>query len=109
MQFEPLLPDDGAALDARTVALAQWCQGFLYGLGGGAIRDINALPGQVGEIVRDLAEITRAGADADDNEEANESAYVELVEFVRIAVQLVFEELSPLRDRPPLAVGEPLH
>jgi uncharacterized protein YgfB (UPF0149 family) len=33
--------------------------------------------------------------------ETNESAYAELVEFVRVGVQLVFEELGPLRDQPP--------
>ena len=56
------------------------------------------------EIVRDLGEITRAGVDASDSQEANESALAELVEFVRVGVQLVFDELQTLRDheqRPP--------
>jgi uncharacterized protein YgfB (UPF0149 family) len=108
MEFELLLPEDEASLDARTVALAQWCQGFLYGLGGSAIQDTNALPGEVGEIVRDLSEITRVGVDDGQSVESNESAYAELVEFVRVGVQLVFEELSPLRNQPS-SPGAPLH
>jgi len=108
MEFELLLPEDEAPLDSRTVALAQWCQGFLYGLGGSAIQDAGGLPGEVGEIVRDLSEITRVGVDSDQNAESNESAYAELVEFVRVGVQLVFEELSPLRDQPS-SPGAPLH
>jgi uncharacterized protein len=108
MEFELLLPEDEASLDARTVALGQWCQGFLYGLGGSAIQDTNALPGEVGEIVRDLSEITRVGVDDGQSVESNESAYAELVEFVRVGVQLVFEELSPLRDQPS-SPGAPLH
>jgi uncharacterized protein len=100
MEFDLLLPEDEASLDTRTVALAQWCQGFLYGLGGSAIQDTNGLPGEVGEIVRDLSEITRVGVDDGQSVESNESAYAELVEFVRVGVQLVFEELSPLRDQP---------
>ena len=108
MEFELLLPEDEAPLDTRTVALAQWCQGFLYGLGGSAIQDVGRLPGEVGEIVRDLSEITRVGVDGDQNSESNESAYAELVEFVRVGVQLVFEELSPLRDQPS-SPGAPLH
>ena len=108
MEFELLLPEDEAPLDSRTVALAQWCQGFLYGLGGSAIQDAGGLPGEVGEIVRDLSEITRVGVDSDQNSESNESAYAELVEFVRVGVQLVFEELSPLRDQPS-SPGAPLH
>ncbi len=109
MDFDPLLPEDEASLDARTVALAQWCQGFLYGLGGSAIQDTNGLPGEVGEVVRDFSEITRAGVDTGQSAESNESAYAELVEFVRVGVQLVFEELSPLRDQPPPPPGTPLH
>ena len=45
MEFELLLPEDEAPLDTRTVALAQWCQGFLYGLGGSAIQDVGRLAG----------------------------------------------------------------
>ena len=79
----------GSARYARTSALAEWCQGFLYGLGAGNIPDASRLPGEVGEIVRDFAEITRAGVDGAETEESNESAYAELVEFVRVGVQLL--------------------
>ncbi len=51
--------------------------------------------------MRDLGEITRAGVDASDSIEANESALAELVEFVRVGVQLVFDELESLRDKDP--------
>ncbi len=108
MTFQPLLPEDEQPLDARTAALAQWCQGFLYGLGSTALDDVRRLPGDVGEIVRDFGEISRAGVDSSENEESNESAYAELVEFVRVGVQLVFEELKPLRTQPKRPEG-PLH
>jgi uncharacterized protein YgfB (UPF0149 family) len=58
------------------------------------------LPGEAGEIVRDFAEITRAGVDARQGEESNESAYAELVEFVRVGVQLLFEDLAAARRLP---------
>jgi len=108
MEFEPLLPSDAQGLEVRTAALAQWCQGFLYGLGSGSIPDAGGLPGDVGEIVRDLTEITRAGVDDEQGEDSNEGAYAELVEFVRVGVQLVFEELAPVRDAP-LPDAAPLH
>ena len=63
MEFELLLPADAAPIALRTTALAQWCQGFLYGLGAGAMTDASTLPGEVGELVRDLVEITRASVD----------------------------------------------
>ena len=93
----PQLPDDEAPLEERTAALAQWCQGFLYGLGAGSITDASELPGEVGEIVRDFIEISRAAVDAESGEESNENAYAELVEFVRVGVQLLFEELASAR------------
>jgi len=107
-EFRLLLPEDEQPIDARAAALAQWCQGFLYGLGAGTIRDARALPGDAGEIVRDMVEISRAGVDAGQEEESNESAYAELVEFVRVGVQLLFEELAAARS-PPAAAAAPLH
>ena len=109
MEFELLLPSDAQPLEARTAALAEWCQGFLYGLGAGSIPDAHRLPGDAGEIVRDFAEITRAGVDAEAGEESNESAYAELVEFVRVGVQLLFEELASARRPPPGPLAAPLH
>jgi uncharacterized protein len=97
MEFEPLLPDDEQPLNGRANALALWCTGFLYGLGTGQISDLEALNGDVGEIVRDFTEISRATGDDADADESNEQAYAELVEFIRVAAQVVFEELLPLR------------
>ena len=114
MEFEPLLPEDDQPLPERAAALSQWCVGFLYGLGSGSIPDVAKLPGEVGEVVRDLDEITRVGVDSGDGDEQNEGAYTELVEFVRVGVQVVFEELRALRDAPADATGDagdepPLH
>jgi len=100
LEFEPLLPDDTQPIDERTAALAQWCVGFLYGLGSGSLSDAGKLTGEAGEVVRDLTEITKAGVDRSDPEESNESAYAELVEFVRVGVQLVFDELGSMRTVP---------
>lgn len=107
MEFELLLPTDEQPIDVRTAALAQWCQGFLYGLGAGAVPDASELPGEVGEVVRDFIEISRAGVDASQDDESNEAAYAELVEFARVGVQLLFEELGALRM--PSTSAAPLH
>ena len=108
MEFQLLLPDDDAPLVERAMALSQWCQGFLYGLGAGSITDASELPGEVGEVVRDFIEISHAAVDAESGEESNENAYTELVEFVRVGVQLLFEELASAR-RPGAPTATPLH
>jgi uncharacterized protein len=108
MEFELLLPADEQPIEVRTAALARWCQGFLYGLGAGAIPDASELPGEVGEVVRDFIEISHAAVDAAQDEESNEAAYAELVEFARVGVQLLFEELALLRP-PATPAAAPLH
>jgi hypothetical protein len=100
MSLDLLLPEEERPLTERAEALGQWCQGFLYGLGSSRIADLEQLPGEVGEVVRDLVQITRVGVDHGEAQEANESAYAELVEFVRVGVQLVYEELAAFRDPP---------
>lgn len=111
MGFEPLLPEDGDPIVERTGALATWCQGFLYGLGSGAgaTQDVADLPGDVGQVVTDLIAISGAEVDPMQSEESNEEAYTELVEFVRVGVQVVFEELASLRQSDPSPKGESFH
>lgn len=102
MGFVAMLPGDEVPIGQRASALGQWCQGFLYGLGSQPLPDADALPEQVGEIVRDLTSITQVGVDESESEESNEQAYSELVEFVRVGAQLLFEELARYR-KPPTA------
>lgn len=111
MAFQPLLPEDAQPIDERTGALATWCQGFLYGLGSGtgATQDVIDLPGEVGAVVTDIMAISRAVVDPEQAEEENEAAYAELVEFVRVGVQVVFEELAPLRQSAAPSGGVSFH
>jgi uncharacterized protein len=109
LQFELLCPADDVSIEQRTQALCLWCNGFIYGMGVNGGKDPRQLPGDAGEIVRDLAEIARASVDAGEDEEVNESAYTELVEFVRVGAQLVHDELaeerSPPKPRPPASAA----
>jgi uncharacterized protein YgfB (UPF0149 family) len=103
MEFDLLIPEDEAPIEERIRALSLWCNGFLYGLGTTVAADPARLSTDAGEVVRDLTEITRAGVDAADGAEENEAALAELVEFVRVGVQLVFEEAGRQRLPPPSA------
>jgi uncharacterized protein YgfB (UPF0149 family) len=103
MEFDLLIPEDEVPIEERTRALALWCNGFLYGLGTTGAADPARLSTDAGEVVRDLSEIARAGVDAADGAEENEAALAELVEFVRVGVQLVFEEAGRQRLPPPSA------
>jgi hypothetical protein len=99
LSFEPLLPADDAPLGDRALALGEWCQGFLYGLGTGvAVPDAAQLPGDAAEVLRDMTEITHVDVDPADDPESSEAAYAELVEFVRVGVQLLYDQLEQLRE-----------
>ncbi len=100
LEFTPLLPDDEMALAYRTEALAHWAQGFLYGLALGEIGRRPDLPQTVMEVLGDFAEIGRATLSGPDEavNEADEEAFAELYEFLRVGVQLVYDELLPLRQ-----------
>jgi len=101
LAFEPLLPGDDAPLEEQVQALALWCHGFLGGLGATAPNAARNLAegAALGEILGDFAEISRAGLS--ENEAAGEGqpdfALAEIQEFVRVGVQIAFEELRSER------------
>lgn len=88
------LPDDSASVARRTEALAAWCRGFVLGCLGGEAASLDALPPDVGEALRDIMAIAEAEPGEDD-EETQDRALEELVEYVRAGVQLIYEELNP--------------
>lgn len=99
MGFQLLLPDDETSLEDRAAALAAWCSGFLYGLAVRGLRPMAELPDELREILSDFAEIGRAGVAEEEAEEAGEGAFAELVEYVRVATQIVYDECHGPADR----------
>ena len=105
MEFAPLLMDDEAPLGERVESLSAWCSGFLYGFGASGTVAV-AREGEVAEVIADLAEITRVGAVGSADTEVEEEAYAELVEFLRVRVQLLFDQLEAARAAQPPAVPQ---
>lgn len=106
LEFNPLLPDDDSAIAQRAEALALWCHGFLAGLVVGGVDlagETSGLSAETNELVRDFAEISRAGVDAEETGESGDRSLTELIEYVRVGAQCIFEELvagSAGRDSP---------
>lgn len=94
--FHPLLPSDDEPLEKRAAALAEWCQGFVLGLSMGGIEEVGPLPEASDEIIKDMTEIAQMHADADTATNEDETAYAEIVEYVRMGVLLVREELRTI-------------
>ena len=81
----------------RVASLAAWCGGFLYGIGTGVSNQAIEKAGDVGEYLRDLADIARVELEPDRNADAGEGDFAELFEFVRAGAQLTFDELEVTR------------
>ena len=95
LDFELLLPDDEDPLCERTESLANWCGGFVSGLGIGGLPAQDQLSDDVAELVGDLSQISRVDFDLDDPDEEEQFAFEEVVEYVRVGVLFVHEELQP--------------
>jgi len=100
MSFTPLLPDDDEDLPRRVEALSAWCEGFLLGLSSGRPLNMKQCSAEMKEIVRDFTEFTHAGVSEDEDGEIEETAYAELVEYIRVGAQLVYMELHEGADEP---------
>ena len=78
-----------------------WCQGFLYGFGAAGTANRATLPEDVPEVLADFAQMSHAGEVGAEALEVEEEAYAELVEFLRVGVQLIYDELAALRAGQP--------
>ena len=100
LDFSLLLPDDKDALRDRVASLGSWCGGFLSGLGLGGVKEQAQLPEEISELIDDFAQITRVDFDLDSPDEEEQAAFEEVVEYVRIGVLFVNEELQPSKAPP---------
>ena len=100
-EFELFLPGDDRGLLTRAKAIGSWCDSYLHGLISSVTTEklkkaINREPTSI--LIKDLLEMTKATIGEEDDYETNERSYAELVEYTRIAVQLIFEELDESRN-----------
>lgn len=90
--FELLLPPEAGALAERAAGFADWCRGFLAGCALAGVVDPETLGEDGREFLHDVARFCRLGL-ADDDDEENERALTELIEFTRMGVLVLTTEL----------------
>lgn len=108
MSFDLLLPTEDRPLPERASAVLDWVRGLLFGFAlGGLTRE--QLLGQAGEAFDDLVELTRMDLEAVAEDEGDEEALTEIVEFLRVAAMLIREDrakaLIDERDRQAKEIG----
>lgn len=88
-----ILPDDEQALPIRAEALTLWTQGYLTGLKLTGVPLMDRAPSEVTEAIDDMIEIAKMNHEDVVASEEDEAAYIELIEFVRMAAILIYQEL----------------
>lgn len=110
-QFTLLLADDGFSDAQRIESLADWCDGFVHGVfhdgwGVGAADNktrLDGVPDRVRESINDIMEISRMSSNSDNDNDATERQLFEIEEYLRVAIQIIFEELNPNIQQPAAA------
>jgi uncharacterized protein YgfB (UPF0149 family) len=92
-ELELMLPADTTDLPERAEALTLWCQGFLIGLKKVNIQTEGRKPSELTEAIDDIIEIANMNYEVVVSSEEDEVAYVELVEYVRMAVIFIYQEM----------------
>ncbi len=92
-EFDLLLPDDDDPLSVRFEALISWCQGFVLALLLDHPQRTGALAADAREAMESLMEISAGDPVVDEDEASGERDLSEIIEHVRVSVQLVHDDL----------------
>jgi uncharacterized protein YgfB (UPF0149 family) len=93
LSFTLWLPNDDEMLEERTMALSQWCSGFLAGIGSSGDDTLEALSDDANDALRDLQHISTADVSDTSESEDDEIAFTEIVEYIRIVTLMIREDL----------------
>ena len=93
-EFVPVLPDEDASGEFRTMELAAWCRGFVVAYQQ-YNKDNNNLSEDSLEAFEDLTQIAFVEPGNSDEDE-DDQALAELEEYIRITTQMIFDDLNPV-------------
>ena len=93
-ELELLLADEDDPLAERSRSLAEWCQGFMSGLGLSGVKQ-EQIPAESQELISDIYKIASLDADnKDELDQGDDFALMELAEYVRMGTIFIFEDLQ---------------
>ncbi|MGB1254997.1 MAG: UPF0149 family protein [Thiolinea sp.] len=106
LRFELLQPDEQDSLESRLLALQKWCQGFAYGLALSGLKSMEDLPEDSREWTQDVIKIGASGEFDLDDEEASETALLDISEFLRMGILMMNEEVQPMHGAPDMGTDD---
>ena len=90
-EFDLFLPND-FTLSEQAIMLANWCKGFLWGIG--YSKSQGDWQGETDSILRDMVEFTKLDHDLEDDNDEDEEAFIQIHEYLRAAVLIIRDELD---------------
>ncbi len=96
LSFELIIPDESSSIQERAEALSIWCQGFIDGVSFLMTEhDFKIDQDQKKEsfeIIEDFTQISTLDSHSISGEVDEELSLMELIEFVRLSVQMIYDE-----------------
>ncbi|KAA3624919.1 MAG: hypothetical protein DWQ08_09870 [Proteobacteria bacterium] len=93
-EFEPLLPADDVPISLRIESVSDWCSGFMQAY---LAVDGESGSGTVAEAVDDISAIAEIVPD-DSDIETQRRNLADVVEHLRVATQLIFDNRAPVKQ-----------
>lgn len=91
LNFSILIADDSQSLSQQAITVADWCQGFLIGIG---LSNMESQEQELMDAIKDISEISKLHTDIMDNND-NANQLTEIIEFVRMTVLLIQDIAKP--------------
>jgi yecA family protein len=107
-EFNLVLPHEEQPLPLRAEAITLWSQGFLTGLKLVHIPIENRDESECTEAIEDIIEIAKMNYEEVMANEEDESAYTEIVEYVRMAAILIYQAYRD-KNSSPAVLSSPSH
>ena len=112
--FDPLFPDQETSIARRSDETANWCSGFIQGFCHDGSAAMNQGSTEVQELLQDVMNIggMQAGTmqpdDSTDNGE-EERALTEIEEYLRVGIQLIYDETVGFTRTAEQSAADELH
>jgi uncharacterized protein YgfB (UPF0149 family) len=100
--FNLLLPEDDESLVSRADELANWTGGYIQGFCYDGESSISTASQDVQELIQDIMDISGMQmpiGSLEENSEDDERSLMEIEEYLKLGVQLIFDENSADRPR----------
>lgn len=97
-EFQLLLPDDQEDLRLRAKSLGAWCQGFHTGQSMAKLRIEEVDDGELRDALFHISEIAKLDYESLDISAADERSYMEVMEYVRVAVLMVHTQIQGISE-----------